>query len=65
MDMVALPFCHFEIKTKKPISKAYPKRLAIIGDHIRKRRLDLKLLRREAAAIMSVDEITIVGWELK
>jgi DNA-binding XRE family transcriptional regulator len=63
-DIPASPFCHFEIKTKKPISKAYPKRLATIGYHIRKRRLDLDLVQVEVAAIIDVDEMTIVGWEL-
>jgi len=59
--MVALPFCHFEIKAKKPISNAYPEVLLTLGDHIRKKRLDLKLLQREAATIMSVDEMTVVS----
>ncbi len=62
--MVALPFCHFEKTSKKPLPKAYPKKLVTIGDHIRKRRLDLKLFQREVAEIMSVDEMSVVGWEL-
>ncbi len=62
--MVALPFCHFEKTTKKPISKAYPKRLITIGDHIRKRRLDLKLTQIQLAGLIGVDEMTIVNWEL-
>ncbi len=61
MDMVALPFCHFEKTSKKPISKVYPKALLTIGDHLRKRRLDLNLLQIQAASMLSVDEMTIVG----
>ena len=62
--MGALPFCQFEMTTKKPISKAYPKALLTLGDHIRKKRLDLKLLQTDVANILNVDEMTISGWEL-
>jgi hypothetical protein len=31
----------------KPLSRSYPKRKNPLGDHIRKRRLDLNLLHRE------------------
>ncbi len=63
MDMVALPFCHFEKTTKKPLSKAYPKELVTIGDYIRKRRLDLKLTQKELGAFLGVDECTVLNWE--
>ncbi|MCL5268045.1 MAG: helix-turn-helix domain-containing protein [Bacteroidetes bacterium] len=33
------------------------------GDHIRKRRLDLGLFRREVAAQLQVDVMSVVGWE--
>ncbi len=59
-----LPSCHFEIKAKEPVSGAFPKRLATLGDHPRKRRLELNLTQSEAAAAMGVDEMTVVGWEL-
>ena len=61
--MVALPFCHIEKTTKKTVSKAYPKELVTIGDHIRKRRLDLKLTQKEVAAALGVDECTVWNWE--
>jgi transcriptional regulator with XRE-family HTH domain len=38
--------------------------LATIGDHLRKRRLDLGLLQREAAERIGVDHCTITNWEL-
>lgn len=50
--------------TKNPLPKAYPKELLTLGDHLRKRRLDLGLLQRELAARFHVDEMTINGWEL-
>jgi transcriptional regulator with XRE-family HTH domain len=61
--MVALPFCHFEIKTKKPLSKAYPKELLTLGDHIRKRRLGLMLTQKQVAHAIGVDEATVWNWE--
>ena len=39
---VALPFCHFSLKSKKPSSSQYPRVLLTIGDHLLKKRLDLK-----------------------
>jgi transcriptional regulator with XRE-family HTH domain len=41
----------------------YPKSLKSLGDHIRKRRLDLNFLQREAAAKIGVSEATIFNWE--
>jgi len=43
----ALPFCHAELRTPKPQLEHYPKEINTLGDHIRTRRLDLKLLQRE------------------
>ncbi len=62
--MVALPFCHVEFNAKKPLPKSYPKALLTLGDHIRRKRLDLNLLQTDAANMVNVDEMTIVGWEL-
>ena len=38
--------------------------LATIGDHLRKRRLDLGLLQRDVAERLSVDDTTVTNWEL-
>ena len=35
-----------------------------MGDHLRKRRLDLDLLQTEMAEKLGVDEMTICNWEL-
>jgi transcriptional regulator with XRE-family HTH domain len=37
--------------------------LRTIGDHVRKRRLDLGLLQREVALRIGVDKTTIHNWE--
>jgi DNA-binding XRE family transcriptional regulator len=41
----------------------YPRRLETIGDHLKKRRLDIGLNRREAAARIGADPDTMRNWE--
>lgn len=43
---------------------AYPRELRTVGDHLRKRRLDLGLLQREVAATLGVRVDTIRNWEV-
>jgi site-specific DNA recombinase len=59
----ALPFCHLQIKAEKPANPAYPKVLNTLGDHIRKRRLDLGLCQSEVAQKIGVSKDTISNWE--
>jgi site-specific DNA recombinase len=59
----ALPFCHISLKGQRPLPQAYPRELKTLGDHLRKRRLDLKLLQKEVAQKVGVDEATIYNWE--
>ena len=59
----ALPFCNLKLKSPKPIDRAYPTELRSIGDHVRKRRLDLGLLQREVALRIGVDKTTVFNWE--
>lgn len=58
-----MPFCHAELRAVKPKPFQYPKQLNSLGDHIRERRLDLKLLQKQVADHIGVDEITITNWE--
>jgi transcriptional regulator with XRE-family HTH domain len=62
-DTPALPFCGLRLSAEKPLPKAYPCPLCTIGDHIRKRRLDLGLLQKEAAKQLGVSKATIMNWE--
>jgi len=39
--------------------------LKTLGDHLRKRRLDLGLLQRDAARQLSINEMTLCNWETK
>lgn len=52
-----MPFCHVHLRGPRPLARCYPQVRATIGDHLRKRRLDLGLLQREVAE-------TITNWEL-
>jgi len=51
------------LSAKKPLSGAYPVSLTTLGDHIRKRRLDLKLLQKDVAVMLAVDTMTVNNWE--
>lgn len=48
---------------KRKIKSAYPKKLKTLGDHIRKRRLDLKLEQQQVAKILKITESTVWNWE--
>lgn len=45
-----MPCCHVHLQGQKRSPLGYPRELRTIGDHLRKRRLDLGLLQREVAA---------------
>ena len=59
----ALPSCHIRLTGRKLLPAAYPRELSTLGDHLRKRRLDLGLLQKELADELGVDEMTICNWE--
>ncbi len=40
-----------------------PERLNTLGDHIRKKRLNLGLTRREAADLIGVEQCSVYNWE--
>ena len=58
-----MPFCQITLKTQKPLPSAYPQTLKTIGDHLRKRRLDLKLLQKEVAQKLGDCEPSVYNWE--
>jgi hypothetical protein len=49
----ALPCLRFESQTGKPMPISYPKSSISIGDHIRKKRMELKLLQRPGKYLWS------------
>ena len=60
-DRVALPFCHMTLTAPKPSN--IPQILKTWGDHLLKRRLELKLFQREVAQILGVNETSVDDWE--
>ena len=42
----------------------YPRQLVTIGDHLRKRRIDLVLLQKEVADKLELGAMTICNWEI-
>jgi len=62
-DRATLPFCQLTISAPHPKKVGYPTALVTIGDHIRKRRLDLGLFQRQVAAQIGVDEASVWNWE--
>jgi transcriptional regulator with XRE-family HTH domain len=56
-------FCHAELRAQKPKPAQYPQEINTLGDHIRSHRFDLKLLQKQVADQIGVDEATITNWE--
>lgn len=56
-------FPRWETSAKKPKLKEIPKVLVTIGDHIRKRRLELGLLQKDVAALLGCHEASVYKWE--
>ena len=52
------------LRASKPLPRSYPQALVTIGDHLRKRRLDLGLLQREVAERIGADPCSVTNREL-
>lgn len=63
MGIPALHFCDVTLTAQKPLSESYPISLMTIGEHLRKRRLDLKLFQKDIAKILGVTTDTVTNWE--
>ncbi len=62
-ETLALPFYDITLAAKKPRDPAYPRELKTIGDHLRKRRLDLNLLQKDVAKQIGADTTSLWAWE--
>jgi len=51
------------LRAKKPLSAAYPKELKTVGDHLRRRRLELKPLQEDVAERLGTTPCTLRNWE--
>lgn len=58
-------FCHVHRRGRKPRPAGYPREPRTLGEHLRKRRIDLGLLQREVADQIGVTVETVLGWELR
>ncbi len=47
------------------LDPSYPKELHILGEHIRKARMDKHLMIKELAALVGVSPDTIINWEVR
>jgi len=53
----------YETETLKSRDISYPAKPISIGDHIRKKRMGLKLLQKDVAIILNVSEDCVTYWE--
>ena len=60
-----MPFCKALLRAPKPPPPGYPSDPTTLGEHIRKRRLDLGLTQKELAGLLGVDEWTVINWEVR
>jgi DNA-binding transcriptional regulator YiaG len=51
------------LQAKKPLPHDYPEALKTLGDHIKKKRLDLKLSKKELGRRLGAGDTTIYLWE--
>lgn len=58
-----MPFGRIQLCAEKPMRPEYPKAVITLGDHIRKKRLDLNLFQKQAAEMIGVSEGTLMTWE--
>ena len=63
MHIPALPFSRYEKTMQKPHPQGYPVEPKTIGEHLRKRRMDLGLYQAEVARRFNVSEDCITYWE--
>ena len=58
-----LPFSTLKKTLKRPFGSKYPLNPVTLGDHIRKRRIDLRMLQKDVANVIGVSEDCITNWE--
>lgn len=61
-----MPFCNLRLRGARPpeLPRGYPHEVRTLGDHLRRRRLDLGLTQRILAERWGVRSETIAAWEL-
>ncbi|MVZ67327.1 helix-turn-helix domain-containing protein [Sphingobacterium sp. DK4209] len=62
-DIHALPCLRFEQQIRKPPSISKPVNPQSLGEHIRKKRIELRLFQKDVAEIFNVSKDCITYWE--
>ncbi len=60
---VVLPFCHITLRAKRTLPQAYPGEPKTLGEHLRKRIMDLGLSTESCASKFGVHPTTINSWQ--
>ena len=58
-----MPFCNLAFRAVKPVRDNCPSELQHLGDHLKRKRIELGLRQREVMTILKVSEGTVVAWE--
>ena len=58
-----MPSCHLTLRGQKPAPEGYPTAPTTLGDHLKRRRLDLGLEQAQVAEILGVHLNTVQTWE--
>jgi len=61
--MVVLPFCHLRLEGRRPRPKGYPEAPETVGQYLKRRRLDLGMLQKEAAKVLGTNPLVYGSWE--
>jgi DNA-binding transcriptional regulator YiaG len=61
--MVALSFWNVDVSLKNPFLRGFSKEVKTIGDHLRKKRIELGLLQKDVSSMLNVCEDTVMYWE--
>ncbi len=60
-----MPFSQLDVSTPKPIGHGYTKEPQTIGNHIRNKRLRLKLEQKDLARLLGIKYRTVASWEIR
>ncbi|MHB9036012.1 MAG: helix-turn-helix domain-containing protein [Armatimonadota bacterium] len=58
-----LPFCKVVLCAQKPFPPDYPAQPTTIGEHIKRRRYELRMTQQQVAEFFGIAHSTISGWE--
>ncbi len=61
--MDVLPICRLALQATKPKPLGYPSKPKTLGEHLKKRRMDLGLSQRDVAERVGADTTSVWNWE--